>query len=223
MKNKLLIALLLCFVCNILVAQGTRTCEEKTNKIEDLNVIDYKKCLIKSSSTKNKDKSMIAYRLKSQLKLKVNSKNRPRFTRNSIKRKRLIKAINTKKIAHKVKNTYMPNEILFTLVDELPKFENCNNDNSVKCFNDELRTHFLKSFSYPKQAVKDKVEGRVFVRFVISKQGKIADVQTFCSGDKKILEDEIKRIVLALPKFTAGKEFGQDIDVVYSMPIDFKL
>lgn len=222
MRNIFFISIIF-FTCTILYGQDVGTCEEKANNIEDLNIINYNKCLIEKSSTKNKDKAVIAHRLEEQLKLRITSKNKLKLRRYSTGKKHNVKnAIETEKIVRKIKTTYIPNEILFTLVDELPRFENCNS-NSVRCFNRELRTHFMESFTYPEEAIKNRVEGRVFVRFVINKEGNIGDIKTFCSGNKKILEDEIRRIVLTLPKFTAGKELGQNIDVVYSMPIDFKL
>lgn len=226
MKSKLfLVTTFTILFGGVLLGQTKKTCEEQASKVEDLNIINYNKCLVEKSSINHKDKAVMQDRLSSQLYLKVSPKkrrNRERL-RYSTKRKRLVKSVvSSINLTKAVKSTYIPNEILFTLVDELPRFKNCTN-NSVECFNQGLRKHFLENFNYPKQAIKNKIEGRVFVRFVIDKEGAVSDVQTFCAGEKKVLEDEVKRIVLNLPKLEAGKEFGQRINVVYSMPIDFKL
>ncbi|WP_408648508.1 energy transducer TonB [Tenacibaculum pacificus] len=58
---------------------------------------------------------------------------------------------------------------------------------------------------------------------MITKYGKVDRVETFSSGDKSDLEDEVKRIVLLFPDFLPGKENGHNVGVVYTMPIDFKL
>lgn len=224
MKDKLLILAVLLFN-SLVFSQHHKSCKSKISKLEDLNIISYNKCLLEKSPTAKKDKKRITERIENQLFLNVssNKKSNMRNMRYLARRKRKVKSfINATSITRSVKSTHVPSEILFALVDELPKFENCT-DNNVKCFNSGLQKHFLTNFTYPKQAVKDKVEGRVFVRFVINKKGEIGDVQTFSPGNKKVLEDEVKRIVLTLPKFKAGRELGQDIDVVYSMPIDFKL
>lgn len=223
MKSKITILVIALFLCGITSAQKQDTCDGDMPVVEDLNIIKYKKCLAENSS--KKDKANMADRLQSQLHLKISSRSKKRrnYLRYSKKRKREVKSvIESSSLSAGVKSTFIPNEILFSLVDELPRFEDCN-DNTVACFNNGLQRHFLENFHYPEQAVKNKIEGRVFVRFVIDKEGKAGNVHTYCSGDKKVLEDEVKRIVLSLPQLKAGKELGQNINVVYSMPIDFKL
>ena len=65
------------------------------------------------------------------------------------------------------------------------------------------------------------IQGRVFVQFVIDKDGSIVGVRT--RGPDKNLEKEAQRIIGKLPKMTPGKQRGRPVRVPFSIPITFKL
>lgn len=234
MREKLLfIAVFLCLQ-TMLFSQDDEVCEKKMEQMEDIySIDDVNKCLINKSSIK-KDNESVRERVSNQLRMKVlthkkSGKNIMRYStrrRKSIRKYQKLKSkalTATQGTASEPTSASIPDEILFALVDEVPIFENCGTNTSVKCFNQELQRHFFDHFSYPKEAVKQSMQGRVFVKFIIDKKGKVQDVKTYSSGNKDLLEKEVERIMLQLPVFTPGKELGKKIDVIYSMPIDFKL
>ena len=82
---------------------------------------------------------------------------------------------------------------------------------------------FLQTnIKYPEDAVKQKVEGRVMVQFVVETDGSISDVhvakQVFPS-----LDAEAIRVVQAMPKWAPGREKGNVVRVKYNLPIVFRM
>ena len=65
------------------------------------------------------------------------------------------------------------------------------------------------------------IQGRVYVRFVIDKNGDIIQIQT--RGPDKNLEKEAQRIIGKLPKMIPGKQRGRPVRVPFSIPITFRL
>ena len=87
----------------------------------------------------------------------------------------------------------------------------------------EALIDFLSSnVHYPENAVKNDVEGRVLVQFVIEKTGEIGDVKVVRSVDEE-LDAEAVRVVKSMPKFEPGRINGKAVAVWYTLPIMFKL
>ena len=89
------------------------------------------------------------------------------------------------------------------------------------CTQRKIQTHINKNFRYPEFAQKTGIQGRVFVQFIIDKDGSIVGIKT--RGPHPILEIEAKRIISILPKFIPGYVDGKAVRVPFSMPITFKL
>lgn len=81
---------------------------------------------------------------------------------------------------------------------------------------------FIETMSYPKQAEKDGIEGKVVVRFTVKTDGSISDVSVV-KPINKALDDEAIRVVKAMPRWTPGRENGKTVAVSMSIPIEFKL
>ena len=82
---------------------------------------------------------------------------------------------------------------------------------------------FLQAnMKYPKDAEKQKVDGRVIVQFIVETDGSVSDVkvarQVFPS-----LDAEAVRVVQAMPKWTPGKVKGKVVRVKFNLPIVFRL
>ncbi len=75
---------------------------------------------------------------------------------------------------------------------------------------------------YPKDCLKKKIEGRVFVNFVVEKDGSITDVKTLRSPHKS-LSKEAERVVKAMPKWKPGRFNNEPVRVRYTLPIAFKM
>lgn len=76
---------------------------------------------------------------------------------------------------------------------------------------------------YPEKAEKNKIEGKVVVKFKVSKEGKIRDVQVVKSPDE-LLSEEAIRVINLLPPWIPGEDLkGEKMDVYITQPINFKL
>jgi periplasmic protein TonB len=82
--------------------------------------------------------------------------------------------------------------------------------------------YLQKNLRYPVIAKENGVKGTVFVQFVVEKDGKVDDV-TVVKGVDKLLDAEAKRVVAAMPKWTAGQQNGQAVAVQYVLPVRFDL
>ncbi len=78
------------------------------------------------------------------------------------------------------------------------------------------------NINYPAAAAEEGVSGRVVVRFVVTKTGAIDQV-TIARGKHPALDKEAMRVVKKLPKFIPGKQNGENVNVWYTLPVNFKL
>jgi len=79
-----------------------------------------------------------------------------------------------------------------------------------------------KKLKYPSQARRMGIEGKVFVQFVVDKQGNITEVTTV-RGIGAGCDQEAEKVIRASPKWKAGKQRGKAVKVRMILPITFKL
>ncbi|SFD82197.1 M56 family metallopeptidase [Spirosoma endophyticum] len=85
-----------------------------------------------------------------------------------------------------------------------------------------LGAFMQKNLKYPEAAQKAEVEGRVFVRFIVTKEGDITDVQIL-KGIGYGADAEAVRVVKSMPRWKPAKQGGQAVNVQYNLPINFQL
>lgn len=85
-----------------------------------------------------------------------------------------------------------------------------------------LMDYISTNIKYPEEAVRDNVQGRVVIRFVVSKTGTIKDVTIIRSLDPRC-DEEAKRVVEGMTKWIPGKQNSKVVDVYYTLPILFKM
>ena len=115
-------------------------------------------------------------------------------------------------------------DIPFAIIEDVPLFPGCERVAKSKrrdCFQEQMNKHIVKNFRYPEIAQEMGIQGRVFVQFMIGKDGSISGIRT--RGPDKNLEKEANRIISKLPKMTPGKQRGRAVRVPFSIPIQFKL
>ncbi|WP_400077847.1 energy transducer TonB [Winogradskyella sp. R77965] len=114
-------------------------------------------------------------------------------------------------------------EVPFAVIEKVPQFPGCkgNNDELRACFQKKMQEHLQKNFRYPNAAAELNIQGRVFVFFLIDKNGKVTKIKT--RGPDQLLETEAERIISLLPKMIPGKQRNKSVGVPYSIPINFKL
>lgn len=114
----------------------------------------------------------------------------------------------------------------FTYVDRIPTFKGCEKakkDERSDCFNNEMVSHISKHFNYPSEAVRSHLEGEVWVRFIIDKDGYVKNIKTLGPDDAEILNEEAVRVVSKLPRFKPAKINGNPTSTKYGFPINFSL
>ena len=88
---------------------------------------------------------------------------------------------------------------------------------------EEALNQFLKDhIKYPPKAAKKRIQGRVEVAFWIDKSGKIHDVRVVDSVDKD-LDREAVRVCKLLPDFIPATVNGELVEVLFKLPIRFKI
>ncbi|MCR9250465.1 MAG: energy transducer TonB [bacterium] len=104
-------------------------------------------------------------------------------------------------------------EQIFTIVEDKPGFPG----------GDAAMYKYLgKNINYPSQARRMGIEGRVFVQFVVNKDGSISDVQAI-KGIGAGCDEEAERVIKSMPKWKPGKQRGRPVKVRMVLPVFFKL
>ena len=85
-----------------------------------------------------------------------------------------------------------------------------------------LKLYIQKHIRYPAEAKENQIQGKVYVRFKITKEGKIENVATLNKIDP-LLDEEALRIVRSLPAWKPAKIGGKPINSWYTVPISFVL
>ena len=115
-------------------------------------------------------------------------------------------------------------EIPFAIIENVPLFPGCETVPKSKrreCFQNKMNRHIAQNFRYPEFAQKNGIQGRVFVRFIIGKDGNISEIRS--RGPHGSLERAAERIIEKLPKMTPGYLNGLPVKVPFSIPITFSL
>ena len=86
----------------------------------------------------------------------------------------------------------------------------------------ELMKYIKTNQQYPEIAKKDGIEGRVFLKFVIEKDGSVSNIIVLRSIHK-LLDNEAIRVVKSMPKWTPGKQKGQIVRSYFTLPVKFNL
>lgn len=109
--------------------------------------------------------------------------------------------------------TEVEDDAIFVVAENAPEFPGGS---------DSLYTYIARNIKYPETAKKEKIEGRVFVTFVIEKDGQVSSA--------KILRDigggcgeEAIRVVKNMPKWKPGTQRGNPVRFQFNLPVSFLL
>lgn len=243
MRYLTLLFVMLVFSTNVTFSQK-ETCDSPEESLEDLNSIA--KCTIEpSKKSSSKRARQISVRISA-------SKAKKRFLKKrSLAQKTTATSannLNTSGISETTSSTELSKELTlksnlanitnklsadevkkadkFTTVDEIPTFTACKEakkSDKMDCYNTEMIKHIQKHFNYPNEAVIKKIEGDVWVRFIIDSNGNISNIKSLGPKNGKILDQEAKRVVSLLPKFIPATKNGKHVAVKYGFPISFYL
>ena len=82
--------------------------------------------------------------------------------------------------------------------------------------------YLTTNLKYPEKAKTGKIEGTVYVGFVVTKTGSVTDVK-LKRGINELLDEEALRVVKAMPDWVPGEKEGVPVNVGMVLPIAFKL
>ena len=105
------------------------------------------------------------------------------------------------------------NDMVFDVVEVMPQFPGGQI---------AMMKYIMENMKYPEQAMKEGIQGRVAVRFIVEKDGSISDVKPVLSVHP-LLNKEAVRVVESMPKWTPGKHNGKPVRVRFNLPVMFKL
>lgn len=113
----------------------------------------------------------------------------------------------------KLPESLNPDEQVFFIVEDMPEFPGGEK---------ALRSYVGNAVKYPAVAQENGIQGKVYVTFVVSKDGNVANAK-IARGVDPSLDAEALRVVNGLPKWQPGKQKGQAVNVSYTIPINFAL
>ncbi|GAB3898916.1 energy transducer TonB [Spirosoma agri] len=105
------------------------------------------------------------------------------------------------------------NEPIFTVVEVPPSFPGGNA---------QLSSYLRTNVRYPEAARKAKVDGRVFVSFIVTKEGHLEDV-TILKGYGYGLDEEALRLVQTMPTWVPGRQANRPVSVKFNLVVPFDL
>ena len=79
-----------------------------------------------------------------------------------------------------------------------------------------------ENIKYPAAAQRANVTGKVFVKFVVEKNGSVGQVEVM-KGIGFGCDEEAIRVIKAMPKWNPGRQNGKNVRVWYNMPVTYKL
>jgi len=85
-----------------------------------------------------------------------------------------------------------------------------------------LLQYIGKNIKYPAMALRNQVEGKVFVNFVVGPDGTISGVK-IQKGIGAGCDEEAMRVIKGLPKWTPGKQNGRAVSVSFTVPVTFAI
>ncbi len=102
---------------------------------------------------------------------------------------------------------------IFTVVETMPEYPGGVN---------ELYKYLGNNIKYPEKAKADNIQGRVFVNFVVEKDGEVSNVNVL-RGIGGGCDEEAIRVISSMSNWTPGKQRGEVVRVSYNLPIKFSL
>ena len=122
-------------------------------------------------------------------------------------------SVNAQEVKRATPTANASNYEVFTVVEENPEF-----DGGME----GLYKYLSSNIHYPEKAKEEKIQGRVFVTFVIEKDGSVSDAKVI-RGIGGGCDEEALRVVNNMPKWKPGKQKGKPVRVQYNLPIYFQL
>ena len=130
-----------------------------------------------------------------------------------------------------ISNRSSATDRVYKVVDEMPRFPGCEllegtEKSKRECADEKLIKYINKNLKYPREAKINKIEGRVYVQFIIEKDGTVSntkilrDIGAGCGAEALRIVDKMNQLY---ERWIPGMEKGETVRVQYTMPFTFKL
>ncbi|RHJ39741.1 M56 family metallopeptidase [Bacteroides eggerthii] len=116
-------------------------------------------------------------------------------------------------VGYASKDSVKDREPVFNVVEQMPSFPGGM---------EALIQYLAKNMRYPVEAQKNKVQGRVVVGFIVSKDGDIKKAHILRGVDPE-LDAEAIRVIESMPRWMPGMQRGKAVAVSYTLPVMFRL
>jgi protein TonB len=189
----------------------------------------------------------LALVLSSNAQTVVNKAKKALATKEVVTEQKTVKAFPKKMVETKqltepiIVNNEKADEKPYEVVEKMPQYQGGDG---------ELLSYIVKNLKYPVIAQESGTQGKLLVRFVVNKDGKVTNASILKKmldkpADKKgvvvvgynkqdsiatmnenagiALEKEALRVVNAMNNWTPGEQDGKKVAVYYILPITFKL
>jgi protein TonB len=101
----------------------------------------------------------------------------------------------------------------YVIVQEMPSFPGGK---------EELMRYISENVVYPRDAVENRIQGTVYLRFVVSSTGDVTRVEV-TRGANPLLDNEALRVISGMPRWKPGKQDGNPVPVWFAVPVVFVL
>ena len=93
----------------------------------------------------------------------------------------------------------------------------------IQCeFTGDINQFLSENIIYPQLAVKNNIQGTVYVQFVVGATGKIRDIKII-RGVHSILDDESRRVIEKMPNWKPAQQGATKVATTVRVPIKFYL
>ena len=104
-------------------------------------------------------------------------------------------------------------DTVYQIVEQMPQYTGGE---------EAMMKYVAENIKYPQEAKDKNISGRVFIGFVIEKDGSVSNVKVV-RGIGGGCDEEAVRVIKEMPKWKPGMQKGKPVRVNYMMPIFFKL
>ncbi|SOE22666.1 outer membrane transport energization protein TonB [Spirosomataceae bacterium TFI 002] len=104
-------------------------------------------------------------------------------------------------------------EEIFTAVEQQPEFPGGTS---------EMYKYIGENMKYPAAAQRANISGRVFIKFVVEKDGSIGNIEVL-KGIGFGCDEEAMRVIKSMPKWNPGRQNGKNVRVYFTMPVVYRL
>ena len=104
-------------------------------------------------------------------------------------------------------------EMIFDMPEQMPQYPGGA---------DAMDSFIRGNMRYPQKAKKNNIQGKVYIQFIVEKDGSITSVEVR-KGANDLLNQEAIRVIRLMPEWNPGSMRGKKVRVRYTLPITFSL